>query len=134
MANRYYQQFPKSLIKEVVSVFANIPIGASGAVQTLNQSKNMGIKSVTRTSAGLYVITLGSSPQNSVDKYNSLLMVSSQILFNGVSAVRSMNVVSEAVISSGQIVIQCSSGGSAVDPDSGSIIMLEIKLKNSSVI
>lgn len=140
MAQRLYQQFPKSLIKEVVSIYAKIPIGATGAVGTLSASANMGIKSVSRTSAGLYVITLGDSASSSTDLYNSLLSVQAMILFNGISAVRTINVKAEAVASAGTITIQCSGPTDAstttpiaTDPDNGSILYLEIKVKNSSV-
>jgi len=141
MAQRLYQQFQKTLVKEVVSVYANIPIGATGAVGTLAASKNMGIKSVTRTSAGLYVITLGNSVSGDVDKYNSLLAVNCTVVVDGITAVPAFNVKTDAVAASGAITIQFSaatSGGNtalaATDPASGSIIMLEIKLKNSAVI
>ncbi len=132
MAARMYQQFPKSLIKEVVSIYASVPIGAAGAVQTLDPTRNMGIKSIVRQSAGLYLITLGVSNQPQIDKYNQLLAVSAVCIFAGISASPSVNVAVDAVHSLGQLSIQFSEAGSAVDPDSGSILKIEIKLKNST--
>lgn len=140
MAQRLYQQFQKTLATEVISIFANIPIGATGAVGTLAKSANMGIKSVTRTSAGLYVITFGNSVDASIDKYVSLLGVDQVVLYNGISAVSQFNIVSEAVAASGSVTIQYAGPTNsstttpvAVDPDSGSILYLEFRLRNSNV-
>ncbi len=134
MAQRLYQQFPKSLIKEVVSVYAKIPIGATGAVGVLDAKANMGIKAVVRNSAGNYTITLGNAVNGQLDQYNSLLMVAHAVLFNGVSAAPDFNVVSEDVIGAAQVVVQFSVGGVATDLDDTSILYLEIKVKNSSVV
>jgi hypothetical protein len=141
MAQRLYQQFQKTLVKEVVSIYANVPIGATGAVGTLAASKNMGIKSVTRTSAGLYVITLGNSVSGNVDKYNNLLAVNCSVVVNGITAVPAFNVVTDAVAASGAITVQFSAATAAgntaltaTDPASGSVLLFEIKLKNSAVI
>lgn len=135
MASRFFQQFPKSLIKEVCTVFAAVPIGATGSVGTLDPKKNMGIQSVVRVSAGKYLVTLGSlvsAPFPQVDKYDSLLSVEYTMVNATISTVQSMTVVSDAVHSLGQLTVQLSAAGSAVDPDNGAVLRLEIKVKNSS--
>lgn len=136
MASRFFQQFPKSLIKEVCSIFAAVPIGATGAVGTLDPKRNMGIQSVVRVSTGQYLITLGSlvsQPFPQIDKYDSLLDVSFAIINPTISAVQNMTILSDAVHSAGQVTVQFSAAGSAVDPDNGAFLRLEIKVKNSAV-
>jgi len=137
MAQRYYQQFQKTLVKEVVSVFAKISIGASGAPTLLNYASCQGINSIVRNSAGNYTLVLGQPTPlpGHVDQYAFLLSVDQSVLFNGISAVPHFNVVSESVASAGSITFQYSSAsGTAMDPDSGSVLLLEIKLKNSHVV
>ncbi len=133
MAAGYFHQFQKTLVRECVMLHAKVPIGATGAVGTLAKLANLGIYSVTRTSAGLYVITLGNLSTSSVAKYAFLLGVDARTLFNGITAAPIMNIVSETVATTGQITLQYSSGGVATDPDSGSILYLNIFLKNSGV-
>ncbi len=62
MANRDFTKNHRSMEKEVVDLFARVTFGAAGA-PTLDAAKSKGVKSVSRTSAGLFVITLQDSYQ-----------------------------------------------------------------------
>ena len=134
-----YQQFQGVLEKGVVTLFANIPIGVTGAVGTLVASKNQGIKSIVRNSAGNYTVSFGDSIQGSLDKYVRLLDFSSSILLGSVSTVSAIQVWSDDS-ASGSITIQVVSptaagntAGAVADPDNGAVILLSITLKNASV-
>ena len=139
MAARQFQQFQGVLEKGLVTLYANIPIGATGAVGTLDKSKNQGISSVVRNSAGNYTISFGDSVQGSVDKYVRLMDVSSNVLLGSVSATGGVQIFSDSA-SSGSIVIQfvgptnsSTTTPIAVDPDNTSVILLSITLKNASI-
>jgi hypothetical protein len=137
MAARLYQQFQGSLEKRVVVLYANIPIGATGAVGTLDSAKNQGIKSVTRSSAGKYVITFGISSPAQTDNYQRVLSVTPQILLSTVSATVTGFQVMVDSASTGSVTIQAvgptdasTTTPIAVDPDDGAILLVEIVLKN----
>ena len=141
MANRIFNQFQLSLVRNRVSLFAAIPIGATGAVQPLVQVQNLGIASVVRNSVGNYTITFGSfnaaSGQLLVDAYGRLLYAGATLLVSGVPAESvSMSVVSD-LTPQGQIIVQFSAPTSssvttpvATDPPSGATILLDIELYN----
>lgn len=74
MANRNFNRV-QALDKEVKHIYGYFDVGASGA-PTLSKSLSVGVKSVARTSAGKYTITLG-SVGGATDKYSKLLMFSS---------------------------------------------------------
>lgn len=57
MAQRTFNEFRHSLEKKVVDLFCNFTVGATGA-PTLVAAKSKGVASISRTSPGLYVITL----------------------------------------------------------------------------
>lgn len=139
MAARYFQQFQGVLEKGVVTLYANIPIGASGAVGTLTNSQNQGILSVVRNSAGNYTISFGNSAQGSIDKYVRLLDFSASVLLSSISVVSDIQVFNDNS-SSGNIIIQvvaptatANTAGAATDPDNGAVILLAITLKNASI-
>ena len=139
MAARMFQQFQGTLEKGVVSLFANIPIGGTGAVGTLVASKNQGIKSVVRNSAGNYTISFGDSIQGSLDKYVRLLSLNSSVVLGSVSTVSAIQVWSDDAATGSitiQVVSPTAAGNTApvvADPDNGAVIILHIKLKNASV-
>lgn len=85
MANRFFNQFPKTLEKEVVTLYAKVSFGVSGA-PTLDTSLSKGIVSVSRTSAGIFVFTFGTS-SSMLDVYNKLLHFSPSFDATGTSAV-----------------------------------------------
>lgn len=129
MANRYFNQFRLSLEKQVVDLFADVTFGGTGA-PTLVASGSKGVASISRTSAGLYVVTLS-------DSYVGLLMVNHRFIKNSatIPAAPLMYVVSQAVgtVAAPTITMQFDAvAGTAADPDSGDEVLLQFTLKNSS--
>lgn len=138
MASHNYQQFQYGLEKFPVTLLASIPIGATGAVGTLDPKLNQGISTVTRSSAGVYVVTFGVLPQVQIDKYVRLLAADATIVAAAATGLR-MEVVADNA-SAGSITIRFVGATSAsdttpiaIDPPSGAVILLRTVLKNSSV-
>jgi hypothetical protein len=136
VANRYFTQFQWTLEKNPVKLFALVTFGASGA-PTLNAAKSKGIKSITRTSAGLYVVTFGTvgQPAVTVDTYNDIFGVHHRFLLaSGHPAAPNMFIVSQAVATAGTMTIQFdnAAGTAATDPASGEAVYLTFDLKNST--
>lgn len=123
MANRNFHRV-QSLTREVKILTAKISIGASGA-PTLVSNDSVGIASVVRDSAGVYVITLD-------DKYNSLVGLS-VMLQSATAEDLSFQIESEDVSSAKTVQIQCKAAAVETDPSDGSTLLVELKLKNSSV-
>jgi hypothetical protein len=67
MANRSFQRL-QALDKEIKIIHGQFAVGGSGA-PTLSASKSVGVKSVTRNSAGDYSVVLG-TPSGDTDKYS----------------------------------------------------------------
>lgn len=108
-----------------VDMFVQASIGAAGA-PTLVAANSKGITSISRLSAGRYSIIIN-------DKYVRLINVNAMFLVAGVSAVANVNVFSQAVATTGQVVIQCSDiAGAAVDPGNGEQMNINIILSNST--
>jgi hypothetical protein len=138
MASHTYQQFQYGLEKFPVTLYANIPVAASGAVGVLAPTKNQGIYSVTRSSAGVYVVTFGVLSQVQVDKYVRLIDASA-VLLNATASGLRFEVVSDDT-AAGSITVRFVGPTSAsdttpiaVDPPSGAVILMKMVLKNSSV-
>ena len=138
MASHNYQQFQYGLEKFPVTLYANIPIAASGAVGTLDPKLNQGIYSVTRSSAGVYVVTFGVFPQAKIDAYIRLIQARATLL-NATPTGLSMEVIADNS-PAGSITIQFITATSAsvttpiaTDPPSGSTILLDVVLKNTTV-
>lgn len=128
MANlRYRSQFHQSYAAERASLFATINFGATGA-PTIASGTGMGISSITRSSAGLYVITL-------VQPFMALLGVRATFVDAAAPASPSLYVSSNAVAtrSAPTLSIQFNAAGTATDPASGESVLLEIVLNNSSL-
>lgn len=118
-----------TLSKNTVKLFAKVTIGATGA-PTMSVVDSMGVASVSRTSAGVYKITLQ-------DSYPKLLNIdATQILASGLPAAPSFAVKTETVATLATPVINVcfSAAGVATEVDSGAVLLLEITLKNSSAI
>jgi len=64
--NRMLTQFRYSFYKKLVDIFGEVAIGASGA-PTLTTANSKGIASISRTSAGLYVLTLSEAVNKILD-------------------------------------------------------------------
>lgn len=129
MANRLFNsQFRYGFERMPVSLFAKITFGAAGA-PTLSNA--LGIKSVVRNSAGDYTITLQ-------DNYNRLLMV--KHVFDETSNSGTAPASPGMFIKSNQVSaatptleVVFNAAGTATDPASTEIVLLEIILNNSSV-
>ena len=121
MANRNYNR-KQALEKEVKELYLDVAIGASGA-PTL--TRGVGIASITRDSAGVYDITLQ-------DAYMRLMSVQVTQL---VAAAEDLNfqLESETVSTTKVIRVRCTTDATETDPSSGSRLLVQINLKNSSV-
>ena len=123
--NRLFNQFFLSLERGKAILFGKIAIGATGA-PTLNAIKSKGIASISRTSAGLYVITLN-------DIYVDLYSLRVSFLGASDPTVAYAYTVSQSVNSSKQVTFQCKNiSGAAVDPISGTEMSVKLMLKTST--
>lgn len=132
MANRYFTQWLWSMEKNPAALWAKVTFGASGA-PTLDGINSKGIKTITRVSAGKYTVVFGSV--TGVDTYNNIYFAKHKFLKASTQpAAPHMYVVSQAVRASGSMVIQflAPNGTSATDPDSGSEVWLEFRMKTST--
>lgn len=130
MADRSWLPYAGTLEVDVVELFCDITIGATGAVSS---ASGKGITSVARSSAGQYLVTLS-------DRYNKLMWAHAALLDTADSDPSTVGVFtrikSESVNSTAHTVtFQCFTGddGAAADPASGAVLKLCIKLRNSSV-
>lgn len=128
MANRLMNQFRYSLEKKVVDLFADVTFGATGA-PTLVAKNSKGVKSITRSSAGKYVITLQ-------DSYARLLMVKHAFINATAPASPSSYIVSQTVGTANPptITVQFNAAGTATDPASGEEALIQFVLSDSSAI
>lgn len=123
MANRRFQRV-QSLSREVKILHARVAIGASGA-PTLDSDLSVGVASVVRDSAGVYVVTLD-------DKYNNLLHVDVMQL-EATAEDLTFQVESEAVATAKTVQIQAKAAAVETDPSDGSVLLLRLELKNTNV-
>jgi len=123
MANRNFNR-KQVLEKEIKEIYLKVAIGASGA-PTLVARANVGVTSISRSSAGVYVITLQ-------DKYMRLMHSSVRIMAP-VAENLTTQVVSENVAVAKTITFRCVNGTVATDPASGDNFLIALQLKNSSV-
>lgn len=127
MANKTAFQFRYSYEREVTDIFLKVNIGASGA-PTIPSGNAKGVASISRTSAGLYAITLQQA-------YNRLLAVQGQsISGSSAQAAPLLTVVSETVATTKIVTIQYRAidNSTATDPASGEVLMIHIVVRNSS--
>lgn len=131
MANRYLQQFAYWFERNVVTIFAKANIDASGAVSSY---KGGGLASVVKeTTDGQYSVTLS-------DKYNQLLKADMAVISAAISGVAAVQVLEDPAtlqadfLADNTFKIQCvDDAGLAVNPPSGSQIVFEIKVRNSTI-
>jgi len=122
VANRNFNR-KQALEKEVKEIYADIAIGAAGA-PTLTEG--LGVASVARDSAGVYVLTLQ-------DKYNRLMAAQVSILSAAAEDIHSQ-LEAEAVATAKTVTFRCIDAAAAeTDPASGDRILVRLDLKNSSV-
>ena len=123
MANRNFQRV-QSLTREVKILHAKATIGASGA-PTLVTDSSVGVASITRDSAGVYIITLD-------DKYSSLNHF--QVIQQAAAAEDlTFQIESEDVNGAKTIQFQCKAAAVETDPSDGSTLFIRMELKNTSV-
>ena len=133
MANRNFNRV-QGLDKEVKFLFLTATIG-SGGDPTLNESKSVGIKSISDTAVGEYDITLG-TPGGSADKYNSLLFL--QCVLTDTAAISTGGGVSFQIeaddIQNGIIkLFALDKDGAIAEIRSGDVLQIMIVVKNSGV-
>jgi ATP phosphoribosyltransferase len=131
MASRNFQRV-QAASKEAKLLFAHITIGASGA-PTLSASQSLGVASISRTSAGLYVLTLS-------DTYNSLLHVQAVVQNSSVDDIQ-LQIKSEDVDGAKTITFNTKAPTDAstttqvvADPADGTVLRLMIWVKNTNVL
>lgn len=125
MANRNFNRY-QALEKEVKAIYAIVAIGASGA-PTLTAADSKGVASISRTSAGLYVLTLQ-------DQYNKLMHLTVMQLIGTAQDIKVQLVSETTTASTKQITFRTLAAGVATDPSSGSVLYIKAELKNSSVL
>lgn len=131
MANRWFNQFQKTLEKEVCALFAKVTFGSTGA-PTLSVANSKGIVSVTRNSAGVYTFVFGTSAA-SKDTYYKLLMAKHVFLNATAPASPGMYIVANNVAAAAaSIQLTFNSAGTATDPGSGEVVFLQFLMGNSS--
>jgi hypothetical protein len=129
MADRAFGTNRASNEKKVVDLFAYITFGSSGA-PTLSATKSKMIKSISRTSTGLYVLTLS-------DYYTRMLGVQGHfVVASGVPAapfIFEVSFTSNSILTFQTNAASGTSGAlQAADPGSGEILKLAISLSNST--
>ena len=133
MANRNFNRL-QALDKEVKFLFLTATIG-SGGDPTLNESKSVGIKSISDTAVGEYDITLG-TPSGDADKYPSLLFM--QCFLTDTAALStnggvSFQIEAETVSSDGVIkLFALDKDGAIAEIRSGDVLQIMIAVKNSN--
>lgn len=123
MASRNFQRM-QSLTREVKHLHAKVSIGASGA-PTLDSNISVGIASISRDSAGVYVLTLD-------DAYNALVDFSVMQIAAAAEDL-TFQIESEAVASTKTIQFQCKAADVETDPSEDSVLLIKVALKNTSV-
>jgi len=110
--------------KGIVQVHLKVTIGATGE-PTLVAASSLGVASITRTSAGLYEITLR-------DKFTSLVNTQFMSLDNAIQDL-TFQVKAETVASTKLVTLWTLTGATATDPTDSAILYGTLTLKNSSV-
>jgi hypothetical protein len=121
MASRAF--FPiQSAAREVKHVFAKVAIGSSGA-PTLSGPDSPGVSSISRTSAGLYVLTLA-------DTYPSLVAFQVTLVDDDLADV-TFQVKADAIASTGAITFSCKAGASEAEVADGATLLIHVMARNS---
>jgi len=115
----------KNIRNEVITVYAGITIGASGA-PTLVAADSYGVTSITRTGAGLYTLVLR-------DAYNAIQFAEG--CFFADSPAEDINITFDLNGSSAttkNILFATLTGATATDPSSGSKVYIKLDMRNST--
>lgn len=134
MANRNFASGGKIYSNVTMPVMINCKITIAGTGAVASITTNSLVKSVSRTSTGIYVVHLR-------DNYNSLVIAQGSTIspvsgLSGVLAVETANAPQPQIQSSSdpRITIKClDAAGALVDPASGSIVCVIAIADNSSI-
>lgn len=152
MANRMFQQFQGAVLKNLVTLYAQVAIGATGACTLRKwdyaakalanaptatgtspyQTGEAGIKSITRNTTGAYTIVLQDTYQRMVDFHGIFATV------DGVQAapiVTLWTTATDVTTSTGGVIkfsTSSAAGSNLADPTSGSVLYLTMVLSNAS--
>tara|TARA_R100001594_G_scaffold804_1_gene3287 strand:+ start:3599 stop:4024 length:426 start_codon:yes stop_codon:yes gene_type:complete len=134
MANRSFNRL-QALDKEVKFLFLHAAITDGSGAAELDNSKSVGIKSISRSAEGEYDITLG-VPGGDTDKYSSLLFVDG-IILDGTAITATgglgFQIEAETVSSDGVIkIFVLDKEGVRKEVKNGDIMKLMIVVKNSN--
>lgn len=116
--------------RQIIHIYGNVAIGASGAVGTI---KGGGIVTVVKeATAGQYSVTL-------VQPINQILSARASIMDDAVSAIAAVQVLEDpaavqaGIKSDGKILLQCLDfAGAAANPASGASLRLEFVVRRTS--
>lgn len=127
-----------SLERAVVALYLKVSIGSTGAPTLVSSppSRCLGVYSMTRTGAGAYTIKFGLN-STTLDTYQRLLYAGFVDLKSTAPAESDMYVVADnsALLTNPNIQIQfVDVAGAAVDPSSGSVLLIKIELSNTTAI
>lgn len=134
MANRYLKRDSGAFEQGIVNVYGRFVVGSTGAV-TSGTVKGGGVSTITRTSTGLYRITLQ-------DKYKKMLnfraWLASASGNSGIATVEPLNATpgnfQSDFATNGYIDVLCLDfAGAAADPAATDIFYFKMELSNSSV-
>jgi len=131
MANRSFKP-TQAVAQAVTHIFAEVTIGGTGA-PTLVAADSAGVKSITRTAAGDYTLTLG-TVGGADDIYSKFLFFDGIFIVDGDTEQDLIYQIDAETISAGGATIQFETitGATPTDPASGSVMKLHIIVKNSS--
>lgn len=126
MANRMFSRDAATLEKGVVTLFAEVSIGAAGA-PTLNPGRSKGIKSIVHNGGGSYTVTLQ-------DRYQRVLGVQCSFISEDSATPAIAPNVTIALRAPDSLTVLCSSGTTLTDPGEGETMLLRIDLSNSTAL
>jgi len=133
MANRSFNQYIYGYQQDIVEIYAQFDIGASGAV-TAGTVEGPGLTSVVKEStAGQYTLTF-------TDQFPRFLWLEAEAFYTTATAVAAIDILADPVnvasdvLNTKQVVIQLRDyAGSAVNATSGSRVFIKAAFRNSSV-
>lgn len=111
----------QSRTRELKLLHGEIDIGALGAPTLVSKP---GFSSIVRNSAGNYTITLEG-------KYPDI--ISADLILEAAAAEDIQFQLESRDVANGQITFRCLTGGVETDPSNGSKILIEAKVKRTSV-
>ena len=136
MANRSFQRL-QALDKEIKIIHGQFAVGGSGA-PTLSASKSVGVKSVTRNSAGDYTLVLG-VPSGDTDKYSHFFGmyfdIQKSTALGGTTGGMAFQLKGAPTVSTNGTInfIALDKDGSAAEIGNGETVHFMIIVKNSSL-